>query len=73
MTLKGFEMLKFIENPDYFIIEETLYGASDSHTNIIYYTKDIHKTRINDDPWRKTTMADREWFNKYYRHKFKEI
>jgi hypothetical protein len=67
-------MLKFIKDPDYFIIEETIiHGPGTSYTNVIYYTKDIHKKRINDDPWRKTTMADREWFNKYYRPKFEEI
>lgn len=65
-------MLKFSKDSNYFIIKEEIHGFNTTKIKIVYYTKDIHWKKIDTDPWRKTTMAEREWFNKHYRHKFKE-
>lgn len=65
-------MLKFTKKSGFYIIEEKIIGSLNTYFHYIWYTDDIKYKKIDSESWQKTTMADREWFNKHYRHKFKE-
>ena len=65
-------MLQFIETEKHYIIKETLLSFIDTKTTMIYYSKDLMHKNCDAEPIRETTEQDRNWFKKYYMHKFKK-
>ena len=63
-------MLEFEKTADCFRITETFMGFNNTNVKTVDYKFDLSEKRCNNDPWQPTIEADREWFNKYYRHKF---
>jgi len=63
-------MLAFEKRADCYRVTETIMGFNDTKTMTIDYKLDLSEKRCNDDPWRPTIKADRDWFNKYHKHKF---
>ena len=53
----------------YQIIEKT-FTFRETKINIITYSKDLSKKKINDDPWIETTESCKRWFIRYYLKKF---
>jgi len=63
-------MLTFEKKDDLFLITEHILSFRDTQTKRVYYSADLKQKRVNNEPWVETNTADRDWFNKYYRHHF---
>jgi hypothetical protein len=59
-------LLQFEKTDDCYRIIET--GLDYEKT--VEYKLDLSEKKCNNDPWQKTTDADRRWFEKYWREKF---
>jgi hypothetical protein len=53
-----------------FVIVETICGATTTKEKVVRYSPDLSSKRVNNEPWRPTTAADRDWFMKHYLEKF---
>lgn len=66
-------MLKFTKGYGFYVIEEPVISPLvGDHSHYVWYTDDLKYKKIDNDPWRKMTVSDMDWFNKYYRHKFED-
>ena len=63
-------MLTFEKTADCYRITETICGWFRTQIKTVDYKFDLSESRCNNDPWHPTIDADRDWFNKYYKHKF---
>jgi|GEM_PF-4271237 hypothetical protein len=70
-------MLTFTKTDDGYLITETMYGWADSTKNTIlssttvWYSEDLMKRKINNDPIQDTHEKERMWFKEHYLKHFK--
>lgn len=59
-------MLSFKEDDEHYVITESILGFSSTNTKIVRYTKDLSQVQVNDESWRDTIEAQRDWFNNHH-------
>jgi hypothetical protein len=64
-------MLTFKKHPDFYRVTETTMSATKDNVMTVDYSLDLSLKRCNNESYRETTEADRNWFEKHYRKKFK--
>jgi hypothetical protein len=65
-------MLAFKEENDLYVITESIMGFSSTSVKTVTYTKDLSRVKVNDEPWRDTYPAQRDWFNNHHLKHFVE-